>query len=259
MRNLSKREQIIEWFIAPKPKMEGIIGIIIAGIIGVLVFSTSSGLGALLLMGAGGYTLFQYFKFDKAKKRYESRPSDQQLDLWIQEDFQELEKKALIKCGIDESELVREYELIDSLWGYHPSANRFLKIGNDNIIRSSCLEICILNFTENQLITYKCIYDLTTGTALNEGTDEYFYKDVVSMSTKVENLQMYLATLNQNIQLNDAETLSLHTSGGTSINVVIRSRTLSERLQIGGGTVPTTRAEKAISVVRKMLREKKSN
>jgi hypothetical protein len=45
-------------------------------------------------------------------------------------------------------------------------------------------------------------------------------------------------------------------SGGTHIDVVLRAPELIK--QMGGGEIPTTRAEKAIQTVRKMLREKKS-
>jgi hypothetical protein len=48
----------------------------------------------------------------------------------------------------------------------------------------------------------------------------------------------------------------LTTSGGTHIDVVLRAPELIK--QMGGGDIPTTRAEKAIQTVRKMLREKKS-
>jgi len=58
------------------------------------------------------------------------------------------------------------------------------------------------------------------------------------------------------IQFNAAETFNLTTSGGTSIDVVLSDVELIEAL--GGGEIPKHRAEKAISSVRRMLREKKA-
>ena len=43
--------------------------------------------------------------------------------------------------------------------------------------------------------------------------------------------------------------------GGTSIEVILRDPGLVSRM--GGGEMPTTRAEKAIQAVRKMVRESK--
>lgn len=57
------------------------------------------------------------------------------------------------------------------------------------------------------------------------------------------------------VQMNSAETFELTTSGGTSVEVVLRDPGLIKRM--GGGDIPTTRAEKAIQTMRKMLREKK--
>jgi len=104
-------------------------------------------------------------------------------------------------------------------------------------------------------LAYTCVLDFTTGKALNESTDEYFYKDVVSVSTKSESRTVNIPKLGT-LQLNTAETFTLTTSGGTSLSVLLRDPTLIEKM--GGGEIPTTRAEKAIQTVRKMLREKKA-
>ncbi len=249
-----KREQIKEWFIVPEAKFEGLPIIIISGAVGLLLFyMNANGIAALCLVFAGVFGLIKYMSYTKQLNRYNNRPHDSQMDTWLEEDIKELEKKALIKCGIDESELVREFELIDSIWGFHSSIDRFWRTGNDKILRTSCHEVCILNFTANQLIAYSCILDLLSGNTLNESTDEYFYKDVVSMSTKVESKVVW------GYQLDDAETLNLFTSGGTSINIVLNSDKLLKELNSGGSMIPTTKSERAIAAVRKMLREKKSN
>ena len=57
--------------------------------------------------------------------------------------------------------------------------------------------------------------------------------------------------------LDNSEKFVLTTSGGTTLEVFLTDPKLIEKM--GGGKIPTTEAEKTISVVRKMLREKKSN
>lgn len=56
------------------------------------------------------------------------------------------------------------------------------------------------------------------------------------------------------LQLNTAETFVLTTSGGTSVEVVIRDIQLMQKMK---GDIPVSAAEKAVQSVRKMLREKK--
>jgi hypothetical protein len=105
--------------------------------------------------------------------------------------------------------------------------------------------------------------------ALSERTDEYFYRDVVSVSTQSKSKTYENAEIGKGLsegllksmmiagklQFNAAEMFILTTSGGTSIEVVLRDPQLIERA--GGGSIPTDMADKAVQTVRKMLREKK--
>ena len=190
-----------------------------------------------------------------------AKPTDRQMDEWLEKDLEGLNKKALDKVGTDESELVGEPVQITGprFWGVG-GAEVHYKRGNDNIIRFTPLGISVINFTQNQLLAYSCVYDFTTGKALNESTDEYFYKDVVSVATKSESRSVTFKSgqSTKTIQLDAAETFVLTTSGGTSISVLLSDPKLIEQM-VGkkGGEIPTTRAEKAIQTIRKMLREKK--
>lgn len=236
------RAQVVEYFVAPVPKINWTV--VAIGFF--LLFAY--GLGLILWVVA-------FVMYNNAKKRYSARPADSQIDSWLEEDLKILNKKALNKLGVDESEVVgdaveitgpRVYNLGGAGWAF--------KKGNDNILRFTPVDVCLINFTQNQLVSYTCALDLTTGNSLNESTDEYFYKDVVSVATKTESKTSNIN--GQNVQLNAAETFSLTTSGGTSISVVLSDPSLIE--QMGGGQIPTTRAEKAINNIRKMLREKKA-
>ena len=190
-----------------------------------------------------------------------AKPTDQQMDEWLEKDLEGLNKKALDKVGTDESELVGEpVEITGPRFWDIGGAKIHYKRGNDKIIRFTPLEISVINFTQNQLLAYSCVYDFTTGKALNESTDEYFYKDVVSVATKSESCSVTFKSgqSTKTIQLDAAETFVLTTSGGTSISVLLSDPKLIEQM-VGkkGGEIPTTRAEKAIQTIRKMLREKK--
>jgi hypothetical protein len=221
--------------------------------IGVLILliglggSAGAAIVGLLLAGGGGYAIYA---------STQGKPTDKQMDQWLDEDLTALSKKALNKMGTDEKELVSESVQVTGprLWDTG-GANVFFKKGKDNLLRFTPVGVSIINFTQNQLLGYTCVFDFTTGKALNESTDEYFYKDVVSVATKSESKSVNIPKLGT-IQLNSAETFILTTSGGTSLSVLLRDPTLIEKM--GGGEIPTTRAEKAIQTVRKMLRDKKA-
>lgn len=245
------RKQVIEWFVAPEPKMP-ILGVIF-GLAVAFVGSKAS--GALIAVGAAiiGVVVAIYLS---AKARYDARPSDSQMDEWLEEDLRALDRQALIKSGTDTTELVGEPVMVTGpkFWKVANARVLFRK-GKDNVFRFSPVGANVINFTANQLISYSCALDISTGKPLNEGTDEYFYRDVVSVSTKTTSDTV---TVNdKKIQFDAAETFQLTTSGGTSIEVVLSDAKLIEYMG-GGGEIPTTRAERAIQTVRKMLREKKA-
>jgi hypothetical protein len=250
---MNKRGQIKKYF---KEFPKWAVWMIIIGI----PFLAYYGLG-LVLIGIGIWGLVDYNK----------KPTEAQMDTWLEEDLKMLHNKALSKTGTDPSELVGEPVMVTGprFWNIAGAEVAFKK-GKDNILRFTPVGVTVLNFTPNQLIAYGSALDLTTGNALNESTDEYFYRDVVSVSTKTKSMTVQfsgtgavkgglmgglMGALKTGLQLNSAETFELTTSGGTSIEVVLRDPSLIEKM--GGGDIPTTRAEKAIQTVRKMLREKK--
>ncbi|HYK91114.1 MAG TPA: hypothetical protein VE398_20245 [Acidobacteriota bacterium] len=207
----------------------------------------------------GGWALISYYE----------KPSDADMDVLIQQDLKGLEERAITKAGLDRSELVSESVAVygPRFWNIG-GAEVGIKRGDDGIVRFMPIGVTIINFTAHQLSAYQCALDLMTGNPLSESTDEYFYKDVVSVSTQSETLTLGgidSAVLSKGplgalmvagkLQLNEAETFTLTTSGATKISVVLRDTRLIQRA--GGGTIPTDIADKAVATVRKMLREKK--
>jgi hypothetical protein len=251
---MEKREEIKKYF---KPFPKWAVVMIVIG----LPLLAAKGLG-IVLIGLGIWGLVAWSK----------KPDDAQMDAWLEEDLKELHRKALSKTGTDVSDLVGEPVMVTGprFWDVGGAEVAFKK-GKDNVLRFTPVDVIVLNFGRDQLVAYQTALDLKTGNALNESTDEYFYKDVVSVSTKTESKTVQFSTngafkggikgglagaIKGSIQLNAAEQFVLTTSGGTHIDVVLRAPELIK--QMGGGDIPTTRAEKAIQTVRKMLREKKS-
>jgi len=248
-----KRSQIKKYF-AKFPKWA--VWSIVIG----LPFLAAYGLG-LIPIAIGIWGLVSHYQ----------KPTDAEMDAWIQEDLKDLQARALSKTGLDRSELIGEPVMVygPRFWKIG-GAEVGIKKGKDGVVRFIPLGVTVINFTPIQLVAYQCALDLTTSNPLSESTDEYFYRDVVSVSTQSKTMTWDKGVLGAKLaegplaplmtagklQFNAAETFSLTTSGGTSIEVVLSDPTLIEKA--GGGSIPTDMAEKAVQTVRKMLREKKA-
>ena len=240
----SKRASIEKYFMSKFPKWA--IFLIVIGVLMLLGPAIAKLLGLLMVAG-GGFAIFKSTQI----------ASDAQIDEWTQEELNSLSKRSLEKMGIDSSEIVSEGVIITGprLSNLGPAKFGFRK-GKDNILRFTPVNSTIINFAQNQLLVYRCALDLITGNPVNEATDEYFYRDVVSVQTSSETISVSLpGTALQGLQCNAAETFKLTTSGGTSVSMALRDPSLIQKM--GGGEIPTTTAERAIQTIRKMLREKK--
>jgi hypothetical protein len=221
-------------------------------VIGVLLVAVK-GIGLIPLI-IGGVGLYFYFS---------GKPTDQEMDTWLQEELRVLNGRALQKCGLDQSEVVAESVAV---WGprvVNTGGIPFqIKTGKDGQIRYNPIDLSVLNFGQNQLLGYQCAYDRFTGNCLQETTDEYFYKDVVSVSTKTDTTSKDVVVGKkqvERVQLKNSEMFRLTTSGGTSIEVFIKDEGLLGLKSAKGGQLPTSQAEKAVATVRRMLRDKKAN
>jgi hypothetical protein len=128
------------------------------------------------------------------------------------------------------------------------------KRGKDRVIRMNPVRFAVLGFAEHQLLAYMGVLDMITGNVLSEETEEFFYRDVVSVSTKTDSISYTYK--GETRQYNDTQTFVLTTSGATSIRVPLYSPSLAGIL--GGGEMPTTQADAAVAAVRAMLRQKKA-
>src|SRR5438552_17068524 len=173
---------------------------------------------------------------------YYNKPSDAEMDAWIKEDMETLPSRALAKADLDPSEVIAKPVTVygPRFWNIG-GAEVGIKKGADGIVRFMPIELTVIHFTAHQLVSYQCVLDLTTGNPLSERTDEYFYRDVVSVSTQSKSLTWDRAALGAKalsrgplkalikggmLQFNSAETFVLTTSGGTSMDVVLRDATL---------------------------------
>jgi hypothetical protein len=186
------------------------------------------------------------------------KPSDTQIDAWLKEGMQHLQEVAYRKTGIDRDMVVAlQGPLVvrgPILWNTVGIKKEDLtwKKGRDNLVRFGVYRVTIILLTENQLCSYSCDYNFIKDVPLNDRTDEYHYRDVVSVATREQSTSLTLPT---GQKMTHAEEFRLTVSSGDSIAVLINTPELKKIT--GVETLPDSGVEQSISVIRAKLRDKK--
>lgn len=208
---------------------------IIAIVVGLLLLAALPGSGKVLgfiVAAVGGVLIY----FQTA-----GRPSDNEIDDICAKEIENAKEKGLKKLGLDEDE-VKLIAPITIRGHYHRNISTQVqyKYGKDNHWRTSNYETIVLFFSEKQVYAYKYRFSLIANER-NESTDEYFYKDIVSVATSSDTITIK-DTSGKDTSINFEE-FKLTTSGGTSITCSVWDL----------GSV-----EKVIQGMKQLLREKKN-
>lgn len=203
--------------------------------------------------------------------RWAKRPGDAQIDAWLAGYLDLILPRSVEKSHLDAGDLIRDPVMFWSVRLSLPRGVFFGSVrGQDQVLRYTPLHVTVVNFTEHQLGVYQCALDLTTGAQLNESVHQISYKHVVSVATesRAETLpasdvspeirarcaNFHDAVVDGQVQLKWAESFVLTTSGATTLRVMLRDPVLIEAL--GGGTLPTDRADQAVRAILAMWRIK---
>lgn len=246
-------QQIYDYFFIPQPEFN--IKVLLIGvavfIIGILIGDDAAIYGVLIGLILIAIPIIMYFN---AKKKYDSRPSDSQMDQWLTKDIEGLIKKnSLDKLGLDETELVSESLFIPGpiYWGINgfDIADIARRLSNDKThYKYSVYNLQIFHLTNSYLAHYSCYYNWLRNTYVNEATNEFFYKDVVSVKTLTSSSAY---TLRNNQQLVNSQQFQLKLSGD-EVSVIINSNELKI------SSVMDSKIDKVVQSIRAILREKKS-
>lgn len=217
-------------YFKPVSYKPGIISIVI-GV--VLLFFASFGpvVVGLLLIGLGCYLIYN---------QTADRPSDADFDHQVTIALGGLRQQALRKLNLDESEVALIKPII--VGGKIYAGNTQVKRGKDGVYRTSDYEGVVIFFAEQELHAYKYQVSLVQSGRIGEDTDVYFYRDVVSVSTRSDQVEVQVDQARVPVHL---EKLRLTTSGGTNIEC-------SMGAAIGS-------SENEIQAARQLIRDKKIN
>ncbi len=238
----------------------------LAGLVLLFTGSTGGVCSGLIGLPLGGILLFigltspstekheyaeKLKEYEKEYERAEPKPSDAQMDEWLQNDRERIRAEALEKLDLDPSQVVHDpIEIIG------PTTNADLAVGEDGIIRFSKYDIVTVFLTDYHLAAYQCTLDMVHGTQTSESTQEYHYQDVVSVATQTEGSNLFAVMVNgKEKSIHRYQKFSLAVSSGDHIEVVISFPQVEDIIK--DGRLAPTGADEAIRVIRARLREMK--
>lgn len=183
---------------------------IITIVVGAVIFLIGLGAGAgvaivgLIIAGIGGFLIYS---------KTSGRPTDSEIDQICMDQVKNLKDLALKKHGLD-ADQVKEAEPIqfDGYYFENIRAGYLYQMGKDKIPRSSNYEAVSFVFSAEQVYCYKYRFSIITDEK-SESTEEYFYRDIVSASTQSDT-KTYKTKDGKDIPIN-YQYFKLATSGGS--------------------------------------------
>lgn len=170
-------------FFKAKPSPKFLLLLVAIGIVGIL---TKPVVGILFIVLAVVVGVLQYG----------GRPTAAEIDAQASSALNDLKSRALAKLGIDEEEVNMAKPI--EFWGYQLGKTvlggdlRGIQDvqGKDGYWRSPEVKVSGFYFSEHSIHFYYRIFSLISD-LYREGTEEYFYKDVVSVKTESQDEQVY--------------------------------------------------------------------
>ena len=197
---------------------------------------------------------FNLVQLSEAKRRFENLPEINIIRRYRQDAFEDIERKSLERLGLDESQVTGKAILVAGplffrqVSGIDRSLVRRRAITGSEKYMYSTYRVTVFHFTDSFLAAYSSDYNLTKDVAVNESTDEFFYKDIVAVKTVTE-LSNY--TLDVGEVREHSKLFKLTASSGDSIEVTLNSPRISVEDEI------VSKGERAVANIRTMLREYK--
>lgn len=221
--------------------------------------STALLAGAVALLVKGGMQrLRQKYAYEKALVSVFPQPSDSEVDRWLDEEMQDLRRYSLEKLDLTEEECSATEPLLIQgpvLWYTEGVAPEDLvsKTGQDGVPRFGVYQISYLWLADDLLGTFRCDYDFIRDAVLNEETHQFFYRDIISVSTQEKASALTLPT---GQSLTSVREFRIHVANDRSFTVTVNPGQLKELT--GAERVPNDGSESAIRALRAKLKEKKA-
>jgi hypothetical protein len=176
-----KRREIKDYFRGKEQKNNAWpIGLMVVG--GLIGIASLVGFNIIGILFGGALAGLGFFLFRKQAKTV----SDEQIDAWFAEDMHDLEAWSRARTGIDAigGETGEALSLV-SFPDPELVKNTFFegKRGEDGVFRVTPQAYTCFFFLENTMISFQCEIDHSTGNKINERYMEFFYQDIVTVSS----------------------------------------------------------------------------
>src|SRR5258708_14271792 len=178
MDEIAKRKALRAYFTPARPG--GAIFLMLLGSV-VLVHSPAVGLFVIIIGVAWLIILLA------ARGRV---PTDNEVDAWFDDDVAKITEQSINKLGLEG--LLTEHDpkplrirgpILWSTTGV-PNKELLWRRGKDRTVRFAIYRVTVIHLADHVLAAYSCDFNFLRNVALNERTDEYHYKDIVSVSTQ---------------------------------------------------------------------------
>jgi hypothetical protein len=269
MDEAENRARIARFF-APLPTggfVLAVVGLIVF-IIGAAIYAPVVFLPGVLIVVGGAALLLRSLS---------GRPTEAEFDEWLSEDLEELFERARGALKISPEDVIAEPILIGPghLFMGWPAASRInaehlppnaWRAGTDGVLRVGAFSYQVFFPTEKSLASFWCVYDFCEGKSYNERTEEFFYRDVVSVGTRAQEFDIErseragllgLRKEAKRYTFGDFESFRLTVAGGDFIEVLVKCAEPQRMLLKREASLPSGPYEEAVAAVRKLLRERK--
>lgn len=194
--------------------------------------------------------MFSRLGYKMAKKRFGRRPSTDQMRRWLNEDVQRIVKASKGYLRIDEITQNPIYVISPLYFENIEGIDNRLVLRRDlgHSYFYSTYKITVFQFTSMFLAVYQANYNMIKNVTTSDQTDEFFYKDIVSMRTQTKASNFHLKS---GEKLEQSKTCTLVASNGDAVSFIINDPKIKLESEI------ESLGDKAINNIKAMLRQYK--
>ena len=222
-----------------------------------LLFASS----LLALVGAPlalfGWTILSGIR--KVESELGEEPSLSEVRSWLNEGIEELRSQSLKRLGLHKSLLSEEFApqptISPVLWPIQGvEYGDLLWRESENELFSGVYQIVFTHFTDDLIGIHSCFYNFLRNTNIDDQTEEFYHKDIVSLSTREESSARSLPTGKRLVQ---SQELSISASNGQKVhlgNTNLRIESMANRVV----DTPASNTEQVTSAIRTLIFNRKS-
>jgi hypothetical protein len=186
------------------------------------------------------------------------RLGDDRIDEWFEQEKNRLRGRALERLNLDGTPLAKEDPLVilaPILWevpGVPDAETRLWRKGRDGFVRFNTYRAVVIYLAEHKISAYHCDINFGAAASLNEGDDEYYYRDIVAVSTEEASTNY---TLPNGQVMRHAQSFAVVVPSGDRLTTIIYTTAIKDLTR---GNIKDTGADTTIKALRKKLEEKKA-